>query len=143
MARLMSFEGFKLATYLFFFFFMLLFLILGLYASPLAVFQPNANTVATEYTNGVLTILGILFGIWAITLSNKPTRPSMYSFYISFGLLILSVTLLTMTGLGLYSSEFSLLFSSVSCGLTAFFLTLSIQSYAKKNEEQGSPQNLR
>jgi hypothetical protein len=136
LARLMSLEGVKIAVYLFFSFLTLFFLLLGLYASPVAVSQPNINTSGiAEYTNGVLTILGILFGIWAIILSSKPTRPSMFSFYISLGLLILSVSFLTLTGLGLYASALSLVFISVSCAMVAFFLTLSIQSYAKKSVE--------
>ena len=118
----------------------LLFLILGFYVSPIAHLDSDLSGVA-EYTNGILTISGILFGIWAVILSNKPTKKgstgqfifkniTMTTFYYSLVLFILSVVFLTMSGLKVYPSTCSLVFSAISCGLIAFFLTSATRLYA-------------
>jgi hypothetical protein len=107
-------------------------MILGLYISPFAKLVPS---VGIEYTNSLLTVVGILFGVWAIILGNNAKNQNsmnkfiyvnivLPAFYFSLGLLILSVTFLTLTGFGLYSPAFLLLFNALSIGVNVFLLVL-------------------
>ena len=110
----------------------------GLYISPAALVHADTDIKGAEYTNGVLTVEGILFGIWAIILSNllgKEPRgpnikaPAMTAFYMCLGLLIISVILLTMAGLGWYSLAGALIFSAVGCIINAYLLSNLIRYY--------------
>jgi len=127
------------------FLFGLVFLVIGLYRSPWATFQKSTDIkVEGEYANGVLTASGILFGIWAIVIANKPKGTSIQafvekdlfrkitfeSFNLCLGLLILSVWFLVLTAIGCFSSVLSLLFSALSFSFNAVFMAISIQHYA-------------
>jgi len=127
----------------------------GLYDSPIAQFHHDTDIkVEAEYANGVLTASGILFGIWAIIIGNKPKGSSTQAkvekwlrtltceiFYLCLGFLILAVLFLTLTAVGLFSSVLSLVFSAFSFITNALFLTISVQHYsvAETDEAQKKP----
>lgn len=118
------------------------FLFLGLYDSPVSIFHIAKDVkVGAEYTNSLLTVSSILFGFWMIIISNKPKHENLSenfffktttieTFYLCFGFLVLSVVFLTLTAIGLYSSAFALVFTSLSCILNSLFLTIFVRHYA-------------
>jgi uncharacterized membrane protein YjgN (DUF898 family) len=136
--------------------FVLLYLILvGLYDSPWAMFnRSNDLNVDPEYLSGILSASGILFGIWAILIQKKPkeiTRAISSTkelgekefkamlekvayekiifpyFLTALGFLIVSVIVVCLTGLNLFSSAWALFFCTFSFIVNAIFLTFTLR----------------
>jgi hypothetical protein len=118
-------------------------LLFGLYASPFASYQPTTeHKIDAEYTNGILTISGIMFGLWGFLLSKKPKRQkdwagwvifnivTVSSFYLCFGLLILSILTLALTGVGLYSPTYTLIICTTCCIYSAVAVASFVHFYA-------------
>ena len=114
-----------------------LFILGGLYDSPISVVDRRFDLVIEpEYLSGLLTASGILFGLWAIFIGNKPKdREAKWGydniifpqFFTSLGFLILSVVLIFLSGVQLFSPTWALAFCAFSFILNALFLTLTMQ----------------
>jgi hypothetical protein len=116
-----------------------LFILVGLYDSPWAMVNRQTDLVVEpEYLSGLLSASGILFGLWAIFIGNKPKeRVAKHgyeniifpSFFTSLGFLILSVILVSLSGVKIFSPTYALLFCALSFILNALFLTLTLKYF--------------
>ena len=112
-------------------------LFFGFYANG----KPTDIQVNVEYTNGILTATGILFGIWTIVLGRKPTiikdqrdatkkfQIENYvkeEFFFSLFFLVMDVTFLAFTAVNAFSPLVTLLMVTSSFVYTALFLSLSL-----------------
>ena len=102
---------------------------------------PADYEVDPEYINGFLTASSILFGFWIVIIEKKPeekTKKFMYenaiyvAFFLSFILLIVSITLMFFSALNKLSSVYTLLFSTTSFLLNAFSVAITLYYYKFK-----------
>lgn len=114
----------------------------GLYDSPLSTVNRESDfEVEAEYINGILTASGILFGLWFVVIERKPKdgfKRWQYehniseSFFFCFAFLIISVLLVALTAVNLYSSVFALLFCTISFIINTCIITLTLYFYKFK-----------
>ena len=123
-------------------FFLWLFIVFGLYDSPWAIVNRKTDLkVEPEYISGILSASGILFGIWALFIETKPKdRIAKWNlenlifpiFFTSLSFLILSVLLVFLAGLNLFSPSFALGFCTLSFVLDALLLYLPLRYVKQK-----------
>ena len=115
---------------------LLFFFLIGLYDSPLSVFtRENEFRVEAEYLSGLLTSLSILFGIWAIMIDKKPENVvykwffehvAGKGFFISFGLLVISIIFVSLTALNLFSPTISVIFCTLNFCYNALIISITV-----------------
>lgn len=111
----------------------------GLYDSPLTAIKRETDLkVEPEYISGILSASGILFALWAFLIEKKPKeRVAKHgyeniifpSFFTSLGFLILSVILVFLTGLDLFSPAYTLGFCTLSFIMNTLLLALTLKYY--------------
>jgi hypothetical protein len=112
--------------------------------------QPDDIQINMEYTNGILTATGILFGIWAVVLGTNPkpiinkrdtTKKSIFKnnvkelkdvkepFFASLLFLVMDVICLALTAVNVFSPHVTLLIVTTSFIYTALFLAMTLNYY--------------
>lgn len=99
--------------------------------------------VEPEYLTGMLTASSIVFGLWAILIQTKPKERVakwlyeevlIESFFLSFGLLVISVVLIYFSALNKMSSVIALLFSLFSFLLNVLNITMALYHFKFRSD---------